>query len=194
VYAAYPLVADRHEGLAFRCDLMLTATVALHDITNVEAFVRATLDDSRIRFQTGERDELVLEGLAILYDLAGSYQHQLPGYAQPGRFSGYAARYLPRRLGEAWHRLHEEHIYRTRLDGGREYEYLQPAISLDGIRSRAQLRGEPDTVDSRILERRYWTGARPGARPPVPAPPVAGPAQAVRGGDEPDAAGGGPVG
>lgn len=163
---------------------MLTATVSLHDIANVEAFVRSRLDASRVRFVEEEREELVLEGLAILYDLAESYQHHLPGYAKPGRFSGYAARYLSRRLGEAWHRLHPEHVYTTNEDGSREYTYLQPAVSLDGIRTRAVERGEPDTVDGRILDRRYWTGSRPTARAAAAPAPVDGAAGSLRPGDE----------
>jgi hypothetical protein len=169
---------------------MLSATVSLHDVVNIEGFVRGRLDDSSIRFEAGERDELVLEGIAIMYDLAGSYQHHLPGYEKPGRFSGYAARYLSRRLGEAWHRLHPEHIYTSREDGSREYSYLKPAISLDGIRARAVARGEPDTVDGRILERRYWTGTRSGARAPVRKKGVDGAEGGPGGADEPDAEGG----
>ena len=142
---------------------MLSATVALYDIQNAEAFVRSTLDSSRIRFASEEREELVLEGLAVLCDLAGSFQPHMPGYDQPGRFSGYAARFLPRRLGEAWHRLHPEHVYRTRADGSREWEYLQPPISLDGARERAGYNGSADSVERRTLDRTQWI--RPVPRP-----------------------------
>jgi hypothetical protein len=135
---------------------MLAATVTLHDITNVEAFVHATLDDSRIRFGQEEREELVLEGFAILYDLAASYKPHIEGYAQPGRFSGYAARYLPRRLGEAWHKLHPDHVYRTKPEGGREWIFLRPAISLDAALARAGVDGNADSVERRIVNRAAW--------------------------------------
>lgn len=142
--------------------LMLAGIVSLYDVDDVEAFVQATLNNSNIDFSGEERDELVLEGIAIMCDLAARYEPHRPGYQQAGRFSGYAAMFLPRRLGDAWHRLHPEHCYVTRPDGSREWVYLERAVSLDGIRSEDHQRGRGDTVDTRILDRTKW--ARPRAR------------------------------
>ena len=139
---------------------MLTTVVVLHDVDDVEAFVQATLNASGIAFERDERDELVLEGLAIMYRLADQFEPHRPGYSQPGRFSGYAAMFLPRRLTDAWHRLHPEHCYVTRPDGGREWYFAEQPVSLDGLRSDAAARkGSADGVDGQIRSPAHW--ARP---------------------------------
>ena len=122
---------------------MLTATVALFDVDDVEAFVQATLNrfcqaNSRrghIVLAPDERDELVLEGLAIMQRLANQFEPHREGYAQAGRFSGYAAQMLPRKLGDAWHALHPEHQLVTQPDGKRRWQYERPSVSLDAITS-----------------------------------------------------------
>jgi hypothetical protein len=134
--------------------------VSLHDIADVRRFVCATLNASRIRFDEDEFEDLVGEGIAILYQLAETYKPHLPGYEQEGRFSGYAACYLPRRLGDVWHTMHPEHIYRTREDGSREYEYVPKAISLDAAFERAALEGTGDTVECQILPAAKWVRPR----------------------------------
>src|SRR4051794_32408793 len=99
---------------------MLAQLVALEDIDDVCAFVAATLNrferDAGVTLEHSERGEHQAEGIALLYDLPGKYEPRMPGYDQPGRFNGYAARYLPRRLGDAWHRSHPEHKYVTGAD------------------------------------------------------------------------------
>ena len=112
---------------------MLATSFAIHDIRDAEGFVKATLKQSGIRFSTEEREELVCEGLAILCEMAERFEPQREGYDQPGRFSGYAARYLPGRLGRAWHRHHREHRVEVGADGKRHWVYGQAPQSLDAI-------------------------------------------------------------
>lgn len=108
--------------------------VSLHDVDDVEAFVQATLNASGIQFPEDEREELVAEGLAIMVKLAKAYQPRRGDHQQDGRFSGYAAMYLPRRLSDAWHRLHPEHLYVTDTGTGkRRWEYLALPVSLDAL-------------------------------------------------------------
>jgi hypothetical protein len=111
----------------------LPAVVALEDIADVEGFVNATLNASGIEFQPDERDELVCEGLAILYALHQRFERRRAGYTQDGRFSGFAAMYLPRKLGDAWHRGRPEHRYVTGPDGKRSWAFFKAHVSLDGI-------------------------------------------------------------
>ncbi|MGH7458567.1 MAG: hypothetical protein ACREKN_05685 [Longimicrobiaceae bacterium] len=112
---------------------MLATSVAIHDIKDAEGFVKATLKRSGIRFEAGEFEELVCEGMAILWELAAKYEPHRAGYAQAGRFSGYAARYLPRRLGRSWHRSHREHRLITNPDGSRHWVYGEAPQSFDAL-------------------------------------------------------------
>lgn len=121
---------------------LIGAPIALHDIANCEAFVQRTIDRSQIRYSPQEREELLAEGLTILFELAGKYKplQARPGIdKQPGRFSGYAAMFLPRRLGDAWHRWHPEHRYLTDPQTGeRGWCYGQPMLSLDAVTDPAR--------------------------------------------------------
>src|SRR5947209_8665438 len=120
---------------------MLAESVALLDVRDVLAFVQGTLESwcaatakrGRIVLSEDERADLACEGVAIMYKLAEEFQPHMDGYDQPGRFSGYAAMFLPRKLGDAWHRMHPEHQLRTQPDGKRRWEYRERAVSLDAI-------------------------------------------------------------
>lgn len=132
---------------------MLATTVALHDVADVAGFVAATISRAGITAAAAEHEELMLEGLAILYTLAAAYKPRLDGYAQDGRFSGFAARYLPRKLGDAWHRLHPEHRYVTDpATGKRGWRYGKPTISLDAL---------TEGDDAHALDHALHTARRP---------------------------------
>jgi hypothetical protein len=136
---------------------------SLHDIESVQGFVRATVHSWRtgsdVRLAPGEYAELVCEGIVALYELAARYEHHRPGYEHPGSFAGFAAQLLPRRLTNAWHRMHPEHHRATRPDGTREWRYAPPTLSLDDL-----------------AERRPWAlaSARPIVAPPTLRRPPAG--------------------
>lgn len=122
----------------------------LYDILDPSGFVWATIRNfSRPTSRRGpivlgddELEELHCEGLAILHKLAGDYIPRKEGYAQDGRFSGYAAQLLPRKLGDAWHRLHAEHMLITEPSGARRWRYGEKAVSLE-----AMLADDPDCSD-----------------------------------------------
>lgn len=112
---------------------MLASLVTLHDIDDVEGFVCATIERSGLRnvISQGEREELIAEGILILYELAERFEPQRDGYDQPGRFSGFAAQFLPRRLGDAWHSRNPEHRRVTGEDGKRRWVYSEAPLSLN---------------------------------------------------------------
>ncbi len=110
---------------------MLPTTVQLHDIDDVEGFVCGTIEKSGIRAPEHEKEELIGDGIRILYELAAKFEPQREGYAQPGRFSGFAAQFLPRRLGDAWHSRHPEHVRVVGEDGKRHWAYRETPVSLD---------------------------------------------------------------
>lgn len=111
---------------------MLRKKVSIYDILDCEAFVIMCIKRSGAQVQPNEYEDMVAEGLCILISMSQRYEPHRPGYAQPGRFSGYAIKYLPRKMKEAWHRAHEEHLQRTQADGRRRYEYHDRASSLNG--------------------------------------------------------------
>lgn len=119
----------------------LPQKTSLLDIEDIEGFVNATINSwlsrSGIRLDLEEREELVAEGLLILARLEEQYEPHREGYEQEGRFSGYAAQFLPRRLTDAWHRLNPHHEFRTQADGRRKWEYNPEAVSLDAMLSES---------------------------------------------------------
>lgn len=142
---------------------MLPAKVALYDIDDVESFVCATIEKSGLRahLSESEREDLIAEGLRILYDLAARFEPHRPGYDQAGRFSGFAAQFLPRRLGDAWHSWHPEHRRITDEDGKRRWHYSSSPLSLDQLLAPA---GDSTNCESRpskapettIRPREHW--------------------------------------
>jgi hypothetical protein len=89
--------------------------------------------------------------------LADRYKPQMSGYTQSGRFSGYAAMFLPRRLGDAWHKWHPEHRYITDPETGkRGWHYDQPMISLDSLTNAAG--GDSDQSDRHFLHAKPING------------------------------------
>lgn len=124
---------------------MLSGVVVLHDIKDAEAFVISTIKRSKIRVDRDEYQELVCEGLVILCEMSKRFKPRMAGFEKDGKFSGYAARYLPNKLGDAWHRLHPEHVLKTQDDGARRYEYMDAAASFDQERERNS--GRIDNTD-----------------------------------------------
>lgn len=121
----------------------MIATTAMYDVKDVEGFVAGTMKRSGIRFSDDEHDELLAEGLAIMAKLARDFEPHRPGYATAGRFSGYAAAILPRRLHDAWKRLHPEHLER-RNGNRRTLEYGEQPVSLYVAQHPGQVgRGRP---------------------------------------------------
>ncbi len=111
----------------------LATSVRLLDIDDVEGFVCAAIERSGVRrhISTSEHLELIDEGICILYELAAKFEPRRDGYAEPGRFSGFAAQFLPRRLGDAWHRNHPEHVRVPGEDGRRRWHYCPAPLSLE---------------------------------------------------------------
>jgi hypothetical protein len=136
---------------------LLPTTVALHDIDDVEGFVAATIERAGLGgLPKDEKEDLIADGIVILYTLAERFEPHRPGYAQAGRFSGFAAQFLPRRLGDAWHSKHPEHIRVVGEDGKRYWVYRERPISLDqyltpnGESARSPEVGVPGGSESRI--------------------------------------------
>ena len=138
---------------------ILTVPVALFDVRDIEAFVQATINRSRRRYEPDEREELVAEGLRIAYDLASRFDPHRDGYEQEGRFSGFLAKFLPLKLEDAYHRLHPEHVLRTDPESGRRsYVYGSKAVSLEAIveddADRQPLLADVASIDPAVIKRR----------------------------------------
>lgn len=150
---------------------MLATTVQLHDIVDVEAFVGATMERSGLCafLARDEHDELLAEGITILYMLAKIFEPQRAGYAQAGRFSGYAAQFLPRRLGDAWHKSHPEHVRVVDGDGKRHWVYRDTPISLEeyiapGEENHKGQRAGQESQIRPLSQQASITATSPGAR------------------------------
>lgn len=99
--------------------------IPLHDIDDINAFVIMCIRRSKIKPQQWEWEDTVAEGIAILWAMSTKYNQGI------GCFSGYAVKYLPRKIKEAYLNGNE-HCVRKRLeDGSRSWEYYERPQSYD---------------------------------------------------------------
>lgn len=142
--------------------VVLAEVVALHDIEDIDAFVGATLERSAIEFSESDREELHAEGLAILFELAAKFEPHRSGYDTPGRFSGYAAQMLPRRLGDAWHKR-LGHVKVRDAEGKRRWTATQQPVSLDGLIANSTGTSSHEhgsaRTEARIRPQAHWAPA-----------------------------------
>lgn len=131
---------------------------SLYDIDDVEAFVVMCIKRSGAPIRPYEYEDMIGEALVILYAMADKYIPQMEGYAQPGRFSGYVVKYLPRKIREAWHKNYEACSLKTMPDGKRQYVYYKEAESFDRLL-------HTDVDDAYFDERRF---SAPGRFIPLP--------------------------
>lgn len=109
---------------------MLSQKVAIDDIKDSEAFVRSQMP--KVILTAELREELVSEGLRILREMEKRYEPGRNGLDPQGSsFSGYAAKYLPGKLNDAWHRLEPTHHLVTLPDGKRQWRFDEKPKSLD---------------------------------------------------------------
>ena len=93
------------------------------DVGDPDSFVRSCIKRSRIKPENPDTyEELVCEGIAILFELADKYDPERDGGIDPelcegtdgvASFAGYAWYLLPLRLVNAWHRMHPNHVLTT---------------------------------------------------------------------------------
>jgi hypothetical protein len=98
---------------------MLTSKVSLHDIIDVEAFVIMCVKRSGSNAPVEYWDDLVAEGICLLYVMARNYKPRLNGYDKDGCFSGYAVKWLPKQIKQAWHKSQEHHLHATDPETGK---------------------------------------------------------------------------
>lgn len=116
---------------------MLPRSTSLRDIDDVEAFVIMCIKRSGAPVQPNEYEELVAEGICILYQMEKKYIPRMDGYARDGRFSGYAVKWMPRKMKEAWHRMNEN-AQQVTIEGKRRWVYYERAASWDALTDSAR--------------------------------------------------------
>ncbi len=117
---------------------LIPMRLTVYDVEDVEGFVNDMVLIAKIRVaDQHERDEIVGEGIVLLLHLARNFKPKMEGYEKPGKFSGYCAAYLPRKISTAWHKLHPEHLQETqKLEDGRtvkRYKYGEAPMSLGAV-------------------------------------------------------------
>jgi hypothetical protein len=105
-----------------------------------------------------ERDELQLEGLVILYELADRFEPHRAGYAQAGRFSGYA-RLPPEAARRRLAPIHPEH---KRITGRRQARLGLPQgnrLARPAAHPHAGRRSGPQAAadEAAFLDAAKWT-------------------------------------
>jgi hypothetical protein len=115
----------------------------LHDIDDINAFVVMCIRRSRIKPQQWEWEDTVAEGIAILWAMSTKYDQGI------GCFSGYAVKYLPRKIKEAYLNGNE-HCVRKRLENGsRSWEYYERPQSYDV--ATTETRDHSENIDERTM-------------------------------------------
>lgn len=94
--------------------------------------------------------------MMLLYAMAKNYKHQMDGYDKPGRFSGYAIKFLPRQIAREWHRQQEHHLYRKQPDGTRKWEVMQPPISYESATAENAQEGQKRRVEHTMRTIQQW--------------------------------------
>ena len=106
---------------------MLRRQCSIYDVEDIEAFVVMCIKRSGVKPMSHEWEDLVAEGLCLLWAMSNNYQQGI------GCFSGYAVKYMPRKIREAYNRGSEHALHRTQEDGTRRWEYYERAVSLDAL-------------------------------------------------------------
>lgn len=119
--------------------------IQVYDIRDAKNFVYTLLGWSRLaNMEFHEREDLCAEGMLILLDLASKFKPHMDGYEQPGRFSGYAARFLPGKVRSAYYKMHPEHLQKTNAEGKRYYQHGEQPKSYEELieREEAPINGD----------------------------------------------------
>lgn len=127
---------------------MAWPVVAVGDVKDGYGFVSGCIAKSGIKPPTQEKyEELMCEGIVILCHLFEKYDptkdkgRKAPrtgGGSRKGvaSFAGYASFLLPRKLRDAWHRMHEEYVVKTDENGAKRYVYYESPASLNELQDR----------------------------------------------------------
>lgn len=122
---------------------ILSQPVQLFDVLDTESFVRDAIKDGKVRLTPEEYEDLLGEGMLIMARLAKQYEPGRNGLdPATSRFSGFAAKYLRVKLGDAFHRMQENHRLTTQPDGTRKWAYAPKPTSLDAMTD-----GNPEGAD-----------------------------------------------
>jgi hypothetical protein len=105
----------------------------MHDIRDPGAYVHATIKRSGRFHSPDELEELHQIGMEELCKLAARFEPRRAGYEVDGRFSGFAAKFLPLKMEDRYHGLHPEHQHVAGDDGKRRWRIGDRAISLDAL-------------------------------------------------------------
>lgn len=118
---------------------MIGRRVSLHDIDDVEAFVVMCVKRSGCDAPTEYWDDLICEGVVLLYRMAGNYKPQMEGYETEGRFSGYAVKWLPKQIRQAWHKSQEHHLYVKDENGKRGWTFRVAPVSYEEVSQEVKM-------------------------------------------------------
>lgn len=122
--------------------------VKIHDIVDAEAFVytmmRRALPTAILTPET--REELLQTGMVLLQGMANKDKSQSGSGEHDGgsKFSGYASRFLPGKIRDAWHKM-EGHTLRQGPEGKREWVINDKPVSLERI-MEGQDESSADTI------------------------------------------------
>lgn len=114
---------------------LIPMRIQIYDVEDIEGFVNEMVLIAKIRCDgQAERDEIVCEGIVLLLNMAKNFKPQMEGYDKPGRFSGYCAAFLPRKISNAWYKMHPEHVQeQVELGDGRKVKRYRHGSRPDSI-------------------------------------------------------------
>lgn len=124
----------------------MSEPLRIHDIEDAEGFVYSMMKRAlpTAILTPDAREELQQTGLRLLWEMALRDKSQSGSGEHDGgsKFSGYASRFLPGKIRDAWHKQ-EGHTLRQGPDGKREWVIHDKPISLEKV---MEGQDESDTV------------------------------------------------
>lgn len=117
--------------------------VAIHDVKDAEAFVIAAMRTSGITPGRDETEDVIGAGLLVLLEMGARFQPRLAGYERNGRFSGYASKYLPGRIRDAYFQMHENIVVRVDATGHKRREFLPHPVRLSPPSDWSEMSSDP---------------------------------------------------
>lgn len=110
---------------------MLGRQCQIYDIEDIEAFVIMCIKRSGCKPRPYEWDDMIATGLMLLWEMSNNYKP--PPVEGNWSFSGYAVRYMPKKIKEAHHRNLEYALKTLDDDGRRTWTYRQNPVSLNVV-------------------------------------------------------------
>lgn len=126
---------------------MLSKQCSIYDIDDIEAFIIMCIKRSGAKPLQSEWEDLIAEGLYLLWAMSERYDTTI------GCFSGYALKYMPRKLKHYYMSTQEHCVLRTKPDKSREWSSYARPVSWEQVTSNHSEGGQKRVLHEERLRK-----------------------------------------